>query len=38
MDHKRFRVDIIIRWVVGVVDVAQGVRGLVDREDDRGMI
>jgi hypothetical protein len=38
MGHKRFKLDIIIRWVVGVEDVAQGVRGLVDLEEDRGMI
>jgi hypothetical protein len=38
MGHKRFKVDIIIRWMVGVSDVAQGVEGLVDVEEDRGMI
>jgi hypothetical protein len=38
MGHRIFKVDIIIRWLVGVVDVAQGVKGLVDPEDDRGMI
>jgi hypothetical protein len=37
MGHRRIKVDIIIRWVVGAADVAEG-DDLVDQEDDKGMI
>jgi hypothetical protein len=38
MDHKRIKLDIIIRWVIGVADVAEGVKDLVDKEDDQETI
>jgi hypothetical protein len=38
MGHKRIKVHIIIPWVEGVVDVAEGDKDLADPADDRETI
>jgi hypothetical protein len=38
MGHKRIKVDIIIPWVEGAADVAEGDKDLVGPADDREMI